>query len=205
MKIIVTGFEPFGGESINPSFELVKSLPGTVEGAEIVKLALPTVFGKSIETLLFAIKSENPDIILCLGQAGGRSAISIERVAINVDDARIPDTAGQQPIDSPISADGPSAYFSTLPIKNIAAAIKLQGIPAEISNSAGTYVCNHVMYGILDYIYKNNLAIKAGFIHIPYLPEQVLDKPNAPSMSLDNMIKAIETAIITMLSKEATS
>lgn len=195
MKILVTAFDPFGGESVNPSYEVLKNLKDNIEGAEIIKLQVPTAFYVSVEKAIEKIKEVNPDAVLSIGQAGGRYDISVERVAINIDDARIPDNMGQQPIDIPIDPEGPPAYFATIPIKEIVEAIKKENLPASVSNSAGTYVCNHLMYGILNYIHKNKLNIKAGFIHIPYLPEQVLEKPNTPYMSLSDMVKAIETAI----------
>lgn len=195
MKVLITGFQPFGGETINPSFEVVRALRCDITKAELIKLELPTVFGKSIEMVTAAIAKEKPDFVLSIGQAGGKSSICVERVAINIDDARIADNENQQPIDIPINSLGPAAYFATIPIKAIVAAMKERNIPAAISDSAGTYVCNHVMYGVLDYISKNDLNIKAGFIHIPYLPEQTLDKPNMSSMSKETTLEAIHTAI----------
>ncbi|KAF2955869.1 pyroglutamyl-peptidase I [Marinitoga sp. 38H-ov] len=195
MKVLVTGFVPFGGEKINPSFEAVKKLPLKILGAEIIKLEIPTVFYKSIEKLISKISEIKPDIVICTGQAGGRSHISIERVAINIDDARIEDNEGNKPVDKPIFFDGENAYFSNLPIKKIVEGIREIGIPAEISNSAGTFVCNHLLYGLMYYINRDYNRILGGFIHVPYLPEQVLDKRNKPSMSLDNITKALEKTI----------
>jgi len=195
MKILVTAFDPFGGENINPSYEVLKNLKDNIEGAEIIKIQVPTVFYLSVEKVIEKIKEVKPDAVLSIGQAGGRYDITVERIAINIDDARIPDNIGQQPIDTPIDPEGAPAYFATIPIKEIVEEIKKENIPASISNTAGTYVCNHLMYGILNYVHKNGLNIKAGFIHIPYLPVQVLNKPYTPSMSLGDMVKAIETAI----------
>ncbi len=195
MKVLVTGFEPFGGESVNPALEAVKMLKDEISGAKILKLELPTVFVKSKEILERALAEDRPDVVICVGQAGGRDKISVERVAINIDDAGIPDNDGNQPIDKVIFEDGPAAYFSTLPIKEIVNRLKENKIPAEISNSAGTYVCNHIMYSLLHSIdkeYKNTLG---GFIHIPYIPEQVIDKRMAPSMSLDYIVKGLTIAI----------
>lgn len=197
MKILLTGFDPFGGESINPAYEVVKRINDNINGAEIIKLEVPTVFYDSIARTIEKIEEIKPDFVINIGQAGGRSEISIERVAINIDDARIPDNKGQQPIDSPINPTGKSAYFATLPIKAIAQSIRDKKIPANVSDSAGTYVCNHLMYGVLDYIYQKNLPIQAGFIHIPFLMEQVLDKPKTASMDLNTLVIAIETAIQT--------
>lgn len=199
MKILVTGFDPFGGERVNPAFEVIKKLSSNISGAQVIKLEVPTVFKKSVELALKTIEKEKPDFVLCIGQAGGRAAISIERVAINIDDASIPDNENNQPVDLAIDTEGMPCYFATIPIKAIAKAIRSKNTPALISNSAGTYVCNHIMYGILNYIYKNNLNIKAGFIHIPYIPEQVLNKANTPSMSLETTVLAIETAIETIV------
>ena len=199
MKVLVTGFEPFGGEKINPALEGVKMLEDKILGSEIVKIELPTVFKKSREILEKALEKERPDIVICVGQAGGRDKISIERVAINIDDAGIPDNGGNQPIDEPIFEDGDRAYFSTLPIKAIVSNLKENKIPAEISNSAGTYVCNHIMYSLLYNINKRYPNILGGFIHIPYIPEQVIDRKMAPSMSLDYIVKGLTIIIETSI------
>ncbi len=195
LKVLVTGFEPFGGEEINPALEAVKMLKDEIAGAKIVKLELPTVFVKSREKLEAALEKEKPDIVICVGQAGGMDKISIERVAINIDDAGIPDNEGNQPVDKAIFEGGDTAYFSKLPIKEIVSRLKENKIPAEISNSAGTYVCNHVMYSLLYNIDKKYPNMKGGFIHIPYIPEQVIDKRMAPSMSLDYIVKGLTIAI----------
>lgn len=199
MKVLVTGFEPFGGETINPALEAVKMLDNQINGAEIIKLELPTVFGKSKEVLERALEKEKPNIVICVGQAGGRDKISIERVAINIDDAGIPDNEENKPIDQPIVHNGDKAYFSSLPIKEILNNLKENKIPAEISNSAGTYVCNHIMYNLLYYIDKKALDTLGGFIHIPYIPEQVIDKKMAPSMSLDYIVRGLRIIIETSL------
>ncbi len=195
MKILVTGFDPFGGEKVNPAFEVIKKLRDNIEGAEISKLQIPTAFYSSTKKIVEKLNELEPDVVLMIGQAGGRFDVTVERVGINVDDARIPDNESQQPIDKAIDEEGLPAHFATLPIKAIVQEIRAKGIPASVSNSAGTYVCNHVMYGVLNYIYKNNLDIKGGFIHIPFLLEQIVTKPNTPAMSLETMVEAIETAI----------
>lgn len=195
MKVLITGFDPFGGEKINPAWEAVKGIKDTIEGAEIIKLEIPTVFNKSIEKVKEAMELEKPDIVLCIGQAGGRYDITIERVAINVDDARIEDNEGNQPIDIPVFEDGENAYFSNLPIKAMVEEIKGQGIPASISNSAGTFVCNHIMYGVLYHINKTYKNMRGGFIHVPFINEQVLDKKNQPYMPVEHITKALEAAI----------
>ena len=178
MKVLITGFDPFGGEKINPAWEAVRALPDNIDGIEVVKLQIPTVFKKSAKKLFENIDSVKPDVVICVGQAGGRYEFSVERIAINVDDGRIPDNDGYQPVDSPVFEDGENAYFSTLPIKAIVEEVKKAGIPAAVSNTAGTYVCNHIMYSLLYYLNKNNLNIKGGFIHVPFIPEQVVEKKN---------------------------
>lgn len=194
MKIIVTGFDPFGGEKINPSIECVKALP-EIEGVELIRLELPTVFKESAKRLNDVIKDVKPEAVLSVGQAGGRAGITMERIAINVDDARIPDNISQQPIDEAIQLDGEAAYFSTLPIKRIVKAIREAGIPAEVSNSAGTFVCNHIMYQALFAATKADKPFKAGFMHIPFIPEQTTDKPSLP---LEESTKALQIAIETI-------
>lgn len=196
MKILVTAFDPFGGESINPALEAVKLMKDKIDGAEIVKLEIPTVFRKSIDKVAEAIIKENPDVVLSIGQAGGRFEVTPERVAINVDDARIPDNEGNQPIDGPIYEDGAPAYFATLPVKAMVEAIRSAGLPASLSNSAGTFVCNHIMYGVLYQIEKMGKNIRAGFIHVPFIPEQVARRPApAPCMSMVDIAKALEAAV----------
>ncbi len=195
MKVLVTGFDPFGGENLNPALEAVKSLPSEIQGAEVRWLEIPTVFYKSAEILKEEMRRYQPDIVLCIGQAGGRRGLTPERVAINQDDARIPDNEGNQPIDLPIRQDGASAYFSTLPIKAMVQEIKKQGLPAFVSNTAGTFVCNHLMYQALYLVEKEFPNMKAGFMHIPYMMEQVADKPNTPAMNLVDIVRGIEAAI----------
>lgn len=203
MKVLVTGFDPFGGESVNPAWEAVKVLAGqTVAGAEVVAYQVPTVFGKSVQTAVDAIAEEKPDAVIAVGQAGGRPDITVERVAINVDDARIKDNEGNQPIDEPIAADGPAAYFATLPIKAMVREIRAVGIPASVSNTAGTFVCNHIMYGILHHIATNQLPIRAGFIHIPFLPEQAVNHPGAPSMAKEVIVEGLKAAIAAVVKYE---
>lgn len=195
MKVLVTAFDPFGGEAINPAFEAVKILEDQIAGAEIIKKEIPTVFEKSIKTLEKYIEAEKPDITICVGQAGGRYKLSVERVAINVDDARIEDNEGNQPIDTKIFAEGANAYFAELPIKAMVKEITDHKLPAEVSNTAGTFVCNHLMYGLLYLIDKKYPEMKGGFIHVPFIPEQVIDKKEKASMSLDNIKEALTYAI----------
>ena len=195
MKLLLTAFSPFGGEKINPSLEAVKLVKDKIFETDIIKLEVPTVFGKSIKIVADVIEKEKPDYVLCIGQAGGRYGITPERVAINIDDARIPDNEGNQPIDIPVFADGEPAYFSNLPVKAMVEAIKEEGLISSLSNSAGTYVCNHLMYGVLYHINKIYKGMKGGFIHVPYIPEQTTDKPDKPSMPLKDIVRGLEAAI----------
>ena len=195
MKVLVTGFDPFGGESINPAWEAVKVIKDEIAGAEIVKMQIPTVVGKSIKKIHDKMVEINPDIVIAVGQAGGRFGVTPERVAINVTDARIPDNEGNQPIDEPIFEDGDAAYFSNLPVKAMVQEIKDAGYPSTLSNTAGTYICNHVMYGILYYIQKEFPNARGGFIHVPYAASQVINKPNTPSMAIADITTSLEAAI----------
>lgn len=195
MKILVSAFDAFNKEPINPSLMMLEALPDELDGHTIIKQVLPTVFGASAELILQRIADVEPDAVLCLGQAGGRTAMTLERVAINVNDASIADNAGRQPVDQPIVVGGPAAYFSTLPNKAMVAAMREAGIPAQISNTAGTYVCNQVLYAVLHHLHERGLPARATFMHVPYLPSQVLDKPGVASMSLTDMSQALEIAI----------
>ncbi len=195
MKILVTAFDPFGGEEINPALEAVKDLPDEISEAQVIKLEIPTVFHKSADKVKQAIIDHDPDVILAIGQAGGRYGVTPERVAINVDDGRIEDNEGNQPIDSPIQADGQPAYFSSLPIKAMVEAIKAEGLPSSVSNSAGTFVCNHIMYQILYMIDKDFPGKIGGFVHVPFTSQQVVDKANQPAMSLADISRALQAAI----------
>jgi len=200
--ILVTGFEPFGGETINPSWEVVKQLEGMIiDDCRVVTRQLPCVFGESLTVLNAAIDELNPAVVIAVGQAGGRVDITVERVGINVDDARIPDNRGQQPIDVAIVPGGPAAWFSSLPIKAMVAAMREKGIPASVSQTAGTFVCNHVMYGLLHKI-GENAEMKGGFIHIPYLPEQAAAHAGAPSMAAQTVKDALEIAITVALRQD---
>lgn len=201
MKILITGFDPFGKETINPALEALKQLPAMILDAEIIKLEIPTVFHTSLEMIEDAIITYDPDVILSIGQAGGRSEITVERIGINCDDACIPDNEGNQMIDEPIDRNGPAAYFVNVPIKAMVENMKQAGIPASISNSAGTFVCNHVTYGVRHIIETKYPDKRSGFIHIPYLPAQVIEKKGQPSMALDTivegLIKAVEAIVET--------
>ena len=192
MKVLVTGFDPFGGEKVNPAYEAVKLLPDTIAGAEIIKIEIPTVFTRSAEVLEEAIQKYRPDVV----QAGGRSCMTVEKVAINLKEARIPDNDGEQPFDEPIREDGETAYFSTLPVKAMVENMRAHGIPAHISYTAGTYVCNCIMYNALYLAAKKYLGVRAGFIHVPFENGQVVDKANGtPFMSLEMIAKGLEYGI----------
>lgn len=192
MKILMTAFDAFGGELVNPTALALKKIR-PIENVQLEKLILPTVFGESLDILQKQIRSLDPDVVLCLGQAGGRRAITPERVAINIIDARIPDNKGNAPLDKAIHEDGPAAYFSSLPIKAMVKTLQDKGIPSSVSNTAGTFVCNYIMYGLLHEL-RNKPHIRGGFIHLPYLPEQVVDKDLA-SMSLDTLVGGLELLI----------
>jgi pyroglutamyl-peptidase len=195
--VLLTGFEPFNGATINPAWEAVRALEGWQgEGFQVEVRQLPCVFGDAIEDLTALIDELHPDVVIAVGQAGGRPDISVERVAINVDDASILDNGGQQPVDTAIAVDGPAAYFSTLPIKAIVHALRARGLVAGVSQTAGTFVCNHVFYGLMHHAATQPQPIKAGFIHVPFLPEQAAARLDAPpSMALDDIIAGVKLAV----------
>jgi len=194
--VLVTGFDAFSGEKLNPSWEICTRLPKAIGGLRVETARVPCEFRRAIETVAEAIERHHPALVVCLGQAGGRAHLSVERVAINLDDARVADNAGARPIDEPIASQGPPAYFATLPIKAMVEGMRAAGVPAEVSNSAGTYVCNHLMYGVLHFLAGSGRQARAGFIHVPYCEEQVLDKPAIAAMSLATMVKGVESAIV---------
>jgi pyroglutamyl-peptidase len=194
--VLVTGFDPFGGERLNPSWEICRQLAGTtIDGLRVEACKVPCEFRRAIETVAAAIERHRPSLVICIGQAGGRAQMSVERVAINVDDARIADNSGARPIDEPVAAEGPAAYFATVPVKAMTRAMREAKVPAQVSNTAGTYVCNHVMYGVLHYLAASGNPARAGFIHVPYAEEQVLDKPAMPALSLASMVRGVQAAI----------
>ena len=195
MKLLITGFDPFGGEKTNPAIEAVKRLPAAIAGATVVPLEIPTVFGTCAEVVRQAIITERPDVVLSVGQAGGRSALTPERIAINLDDGQIPDNAGFQPVDQPIQPNGPAAYFTQLPVKAMAQAIRQAGLPSHVSTTAGTYVCNHIMYQVQHLRATEFPQLQAGFIHIPFLPEQVVQRSGVPSLSLTDDFRGLTAAI----------
>ncbi|WBY03962.1 pyroglutamyl-peptidase I [Ramlibacter tataouinensis] len=192
-RVLVTGFDPFGGQAVNPSWAAVQALDGLqLDGHRVVAAQLPTRFDRCLHELDELITAHQPALVLCTGQAGGRSAISLERVAINVVDARIPDNAGAQPIDTPVQPDGPAAYFSTLPIKAMLDALLAGGIRAEVSQTAGTFVCNHVFYGLMHRLASDPACagVRGGFVHLPWLPEQ-----GRPSMTLEQAVSGLQIAL----------
>ena len=197
--ILVTGFEPFGGEAINPSAQVAQALHGRrIGAAAVVAVVLPCAFDGAVATLRAALATHRPQLVLALGQAGGRCDLSLERVAINLDDARIADNCGAQPIDEPVVAGGPAAYFTTLPVKAMAAALRQAGYPASVSHSAGTFVCNHVFYA-LQHSLAGEHDVRSGFMHLPYLPEQAARHAGAPSLALATMIDGVAAALAAAL------
>ena len=187
-KLLITGFDPFGGADVNPSWQAVKRLPDRVGDFELCKLEIPTVFHLATQVVLQKAAEWEPDVILCVGQAGGRDSITPERIAVNIRDGRIADNGGNQPRGEFVAADGPAAYFATVPVMQMAQAVEQAGIRATVSNSAGAFVCNDTLYGILHAF--AGTQVRCGFIHVPYIPEQ-----GNPSMPLENITAALEAAI----------
>ncbi|UXM93251.1 pyroglutamyl-peptidase I [Paenarthrobacter sp. JL.01a] len=204
--ILLTGFEPFGRETVNPSWLAVQRARQMLlaEGLAVEALELPCVFGESVSVLDDALSRFNPDVVVSVGLAGGRDRISLERVAINCDDARIPDNKGQRPIDEEVIPGGPAAYFSSLPIKAALRNLQIAGIRGEISQTAGTYVCNHLFYGLMHSL-ANRSGVRGGFIHVPYAPEQVPPGGSAPSMPLDVTAQGIAVVVRTSLNTQVDS
>lgn len=203
MKILLTGFEPFGGEAMNPSYEAVRRLPDTLAGAQLLKLQLPVAFAGCRPALRKALEAWQPDAVLCVGQAGGRAAVTVERVAINLADARIPDNARAQPVDVPVLPGGPAAYFASIPVKAVVLRVRAAGIPCELSYTAGTYVCNALLYHALSLAAgqkQDGPVPLAGFIHLPYAEEQLAGKPaGTPALPLERMTRALECAVLAVL------
>jgi pyroglutamyl-peptidase len=195
--VLLTGFDPFGGERLNPSWLAVQSLHNKrIAGHKVVAAQLPTVFGTSLLELARLLREHRPALVICGGQAGGRAAISLERIAINVNDARIADNAAAQPVDTPVVAGGPAAYFTTLPIKAMLLALQGEGIPVEVSQTAGTFVCNHVFYGLMHQLATRRgfKRVRGGFVHVPWLPEQ-----GQPSMGTNELVHGLRLLIATAL------
>jgi pyroglutamyl-peptidase len=200
-RVLLTGFEPFAGDTVNPSQDVARALAGAaIAGHEVVVEILPCEFGRSLRVMRAAIERHRPTLVLALGQAGGRVDLSLERIAINIDDARIADNAGAAPIDTPVVAGAPAAYFSTLPIKAMAGALRAAGLPASVSQSAGTFVCNHVFYGLQHELAGH--AVRSGFMHLPLLPAQAAAHPGLASLPLEAMIEGVRLALATALGTE---
>ena len=195
MKILVTGFDPFGGETVNPAWEAVRRLPKEIAGAEIIPLMIPTVFGRAPEKVLEEVRRLHPDAVISVGQAAGRTAITPERIAINVESASIPDNAGFQPAEQPVIPGGPDGYFSLLPVTAMAEAVKAAGLPGAVSNTAGTFVCNHMMYRLLHACHTACPWMKSGFIHVPCIPEQNENHPERFGMELADIVRGLTAAI----------
>lgn len=194
--VLVTGFDPFGGEKVNPAYEAVRMLPDRIAGARVITLEIPTAFTRGPAAVERAIERERPDIVISVGQAGGRSAITVEKVAVNLAEARIPDNDGEQPMGVALREDGDAAYFATIPVEAMVMNVRDHGLPAFVSYTAGTYVCNSVMYHMLYLLDRRFPGVRGGFIHVPCAIGQTVDKPNGtPSMSLPDMAKALEYAI----------
>lgn len=198
--ILLTGFEPFGGETVNPSWEAVRRLDGWgCRGHRVAARLMPCVFGAALDRLEAAVAETDPVAVLGVGQAQSRSELSVERIAVNIDDARIPDNAGNQPIDRPVVAGAPAAYFASLPVKAIVAAVRANGLPASVSQTAGTFVCNHLFYGACHLRASLRPQMRAGFIHIPLSPAQAAHHPGSASMSIDSVVAALRIAVDTIL------
>ena len=201
-KVLVTGFGPFGGEPVNPALEAIKLLEGRIfEDYLVVTRELPVTRFESIDAIVAYIRETDPVLVLAVGQAGGRLEITPERVAVNVDDFRIPDNGGFQPVDEPVVVGAPTAYWSTLPIKAMVLAMRDAGIPASVSNSAGTFVCNHIFYGLMHHLAQTGNKIRGGFVHIPYLPEQAVRVGAQPSMAVETIVKGLEVALFAALTR----
>ncbi len=204
MKLLLTAFEPFGGDTVNSTQEILKMIPGTINGAGIVSVCLPVVFGRSVDLLREMIEQERPDAVLCLGQAGGRPVLTPERIAINLEDASLPDNAGQQPVDQAVFPEGPDAFFSTLPVREMTEAIRKEGLPAELSNSAGTFVCNQLMYGLLYLLEREFPGVRGGFLHLPYLKEQADAHPGSFGLTREELARGVIAAIRSVIAAQDT-
>ncbi|MGA5820216.1 pyroglutamyl-peptidase I [Kitasatospora sp. NPDC094028] len=196
-RVLLTGFEPFDGAALNPSWEVARLVAGRPpEGMTVTPVRLSCVFERAADELRTAVHGSDPDVVVCLGQATGRPDISVERIAVNIDDARIPDNAGRQPIDRPVVPGGPAAYFATLPVKACVAAVRTAGLPSSLSHSAGTFVCNHVFYALMHLLATERPTTRGGFVHVPALPDQVLDRaqPSLPAATAADALRALLTA-----------
>jgi pyroglutamyl-peptidase len=206
-RVLLTAFEPFGGETVNPSLEALRRLGDTAwpDGVQVATQALPVVYGEALDVLRRAVSSYDADVVVATGQAGGRSDVTPERVAVNLDDAPAADNAGQAPLEAPVVPGGPAAYFSTLPVKAITEALRAAAIPASVSHTAGTYVCNHVFYGLMHLLATERPQTRGGFVHLPYAHEQVVGRadPRPPSLALATITEAVRLAVVTAVSTTA--
>jgi pyroglutamyl-peptidase len=188
VRVLVTGFEPFGGDAINPSAEIARNLPSNVGGARVITTVLPVVYYASLRMLLRLVALERPDAVICMGLAGGRTGISFETRAVNVNDARIPDNDGRQPRGEAIRAGGRPVLPPTLPLRDMTRALARRGIPWELSSSAGAFLCNHVFYGLVDYVHRADPSLFGGFIHVPFIREQRAAHPGAPTLDIETLV-----------------
>jgi pyroglutamyl-peptidase len=195
VKILVTGFEPFGGDRLNPSAEAARNLPRRVGGARVVTAVLPVVYGVSLAMLKRMVALEHPDVVICMGLAGGRSRLSFETRAVNVNEARIPDNDGRQPRGEEIHRGGPASLPPTLPLRTLTRGLRRRGIPVELSPSAGTFLCNHVFYGLMDHVHLEEPSLMGGFVHVPWMTEQLREHGGAPAMSLDSLVLGVRESI----------
>ncbi|WP_367133130.1 pyroglutamyl-peptidase I [Saccharothrix sp. HUAS TT1] len=200
MDVLLTGFEPFDGEVANPSWDAVDAVEP--DGYRLTTLRLPCAFGDSLAALREALAARRYDLVVCVGQAGGRVGVTPERVAVNLDDARIPDNAGAQPVDEPVVPGGPAAYFTGLPVKACVAAVEAAGIPASVSHTAGTFVCNHVFYGLMHLVATEHPGVRAGFVHVPFSPEQAEGR-DQPSLPVATTARALDLIVRTSLTTSA--
>ncbi|EST26319.1 hypothetical protein N566_23995 [Streptomycetaceae bacterium MP113-05] len=199
-RVLLTGFEPFDGARVNPSWEAVRLLAAAPPArTDVISRRLSCVFGRANDELREAVAETEPDLVVCVGQAGGRPDLTVERVALNLDDARIPDNAGRRPLDEPVVAGAPAAYFASLPVKACVAAVRAAGLPASVSQTAGTFVCNHVFYGLAHLIATERPSLRGGFVHLPYSPEQAADANGAPSLSVRDAATGLAAVITAAL------
>ena len=195
MRVLVTGFEPFGKDRLNPSEVIARNLPRMVGGAHVLTMVLPVVYGASLRMLLRRVALERPDAVLCMGLAGGRAKLSFETRAVNLNDARIPDNDGRRPRGEPIHEGGPAGLPPTLPLDDITTALRAAGLPVERSPSAGTFLCNHVFYGLVDHLHANDPSVMGGFVHVPWIREQQAAHPGSPTLALDTIMRGVCRAI----------
>jgi pyroglutamyl-peptidase len=198
-RVLLTGFEPFDSSEVNPSWEAASAVAAAPpDGMRVSAVRLPCAFATVLPALRAAVRETRPGLVVCLGQAGGRPGISVERVAVNIADARVPDNLGHRPVDEPVVPDGPAAYFSTLPVKACTAAVRAAGVPASVSCTAGTFVCNYTAYGLAHLLATELPSVRGGFVHVPWLPEQVTERPDPslPTATVAHGVRALLTAAL---------